>query len=208
MHFLSLLFQTDVVQLVKTVGYIGMFVIATLESGVIIGLFLPGDSMLFISGLMASYGHFNIFILITLYAIAAVLGNTLGYWFGEKVGVALFTSDARFFKKKHLDRTHEFYEKYGQRAIVLARFVPVIRTLAPIVAGAARMNYGSFMLYNVIGAILWGIGMPTVGFILGDIFPGSDKYVVLLAFVVVGLSVLPTLIEIWRSQRRRSAIIK
>ena len=201
MHVLSLLFQADIMELVKTVGYIGMFVIATLESGVIIGLFLPGDSMLFISGLMASHGHFNIFILVALYALAAILGNSIGYWFGERVGVALFTEDARFFKKKHLDRTHEFYEKYGQRAIVLARFVPVVRTLAPIVAGAARMNYKAFMRYNIIGGMLWGVGMPTLGFLLGDLFPGSDKYVVPIAFVVVALSLIPAIIEFSRTRR-------
>ena len=146
----------DLTALVQLVGYPGIFLTVFLESGLPIGFFLPGASMLFTAGLLASQGFFNPWILIPMVAIAAMLGDNVGYWFGAKVGIRLFLRpNSRFFKHEHLKRAELFYEKYGAQTILLARFVPIVRTFAPIVAGIARMNYKLFFIYNVIGALMW-----------------------------------------------------
>ena len=145
---------------VQAIGYPGLAAAVFLESGVFFGFFLPGASMLFTAGLLASQGFFNILILIPLLTLAAILGDNAGYWFGAKVGVRLFLRpDSRFFKHEHLEKARAFYDRHGGRAVFLGRFIPVIRTFAPIVAGVVLMRYRTFVLYNIAGALAWATGV-------------------------------------------------
>ena len=151
----------DLVTLVKTAGYAGMFFIIFAESGLFFGFFFPGDSLLFTAGFLASQGFLNIIPLATLTFVAAILGDNVGYAFGKKVGVKIFKrEDSLLFHKDHLIKAQQFYAKYGGKTIVLARFIPIVRTFAPIVAGAGEMKYSQFLFYNFIGGTIWGLGMP------------------------------------------------
>lgn len=189
----------DLVYLIKLVGYPGLFAAVFLESGVFFGFFLPGASMLFTAGLLASQGYFNEWILIPLVTIAAILGDNTGYWFGNKVGIRLFLRpDSRFFKHEHLERAKEFYDKHGALAILLARFVPIVRTFAPIVAGVVKMRYSTFVFYNIAGALAWGSGVTFLGFYLGERFPLVEKYFMLVVLIIIVLTTIPLAMEFFR----------
>lgn len=189
-----IIFGVDIVEIIKMVGYVGIFAVIFLESGVFFGFFLPGGSLLFTAGLLASQGVFNIYWLTLIVAVAAILGDNVGYWFGAKIGPKIFTrEDSMFFKKKHLEKTKEFYEKYGSVAVTIGRFVPIIRTFAPILAGVAEMNYKKFITYNLLGAALWAVGMALLGFFLGASVPGIEKYITPIIILIVILSILPIL---------------
>ena len=186
----------DIVELVKAVGYVGLFVIVFAESGVFFGFFLPGGSMLFTAGLLASQGLFNVHALIIILGLAAILGDSVGYWFGSKVGPKIFTrEDSLFFKKKHLEQTKKFYDKYGARTIVLGRFIPIVRTFAPILAGVAEMHYGKFIRYNILGAIFWAIGMTLLGYFVGSSVPNMQDYLLPIILAIIFLSILPIFLE-------------
>ena len=190
--------------LIETFGYIGLFVIVFAESGLFFGFFLPGDSLLLTAGLFASRGDLNIWILLPLLFVAAVLGDNVGYWFGRKTGPPLFNrEESLLFKRKNLLAAKAFYEKHGGKTIVLARFMPFIRTFAPIVAGAVEMEYRKFMTFNLVGGLLWAIGVTLAGFALGKSFEPEvlDKYFLLIVVVVIFLSVLPTAIHLWNDNR-------
>ena len=196
----------DPVTILKTVGYLGMFAIVFAESGLLIGFFLPGDSLLFTAGMLASQGLLNIYILIPLTFIAAVLGDSVGYAFGYRVGPKIFKrGDSFFFHKDHLKRAEYFYEKYGSKTIVLARFMPVVRTFAPIVAGMGKMRYHKFLFYNIVGGVLWGIGVLSLGFFLGRAIPGIDRYLLPIIILIIVASVIPPFIEFYRQYRKRRA---
>lgn len=193
--------------LIKAVGLIGLFAIVFAESGLLIGFFLPGDSLLFTAGFLASQGYFNIAILAIITFIAAVLGDSTGYTFGKRVGRKLFSrDDSFFFKKANLIKAEEFYKKHGVKTIVLARFVPIVRTFAPIVAGASDMHYKTFISYNVIGGFLWTFGMSFGGFFLGSIIPDVDKYLLPIIFLIVFLSLLPPIIEFIKDKRKKKDV--
>lgn len=197
----------ELIPLIKTAGYLGLFAIVFAESGLFVGFFLPGDSLLFTAGFLASQGFFNIWYLIPLVFLGAVLGDNVGYAFGYKVGPMLFNKEESiFFHKDHLERARIFYEKYGKKAIVLARFMPGIRTFAPILAGVGKMNYPVFMSYNIIGGLLWGVGLPFFGYLLGNTIPDADKYLLPIVLLIIFLSVLPGLIHIWRDDTERNRI--
>jgi len=186
----------DIVLLVESVGYIGLFAIIFAESGLFFGFFLPGDTLLFTAGLLASQGFFNIYILLTLFALAAIIGDSVGYWFGKKVGPKIFNKeDSFFFQKKHIERTHNFYEKYGTKTIVLARFVPIVRTFAPILAGVGEMKYKTFLKYNIIGALLWGVGITYIGYFLGSRVPNIENYLFYIIVAILIISFLPIIFE-------------
>lgn len=186
----------DIITLVETVGYIGLFLIIFAESGLFFGFFLPGDSLLFTAGLLASQGLFNIYILLTLFAIAAIIGDSVGYWFGKKVGPQIFNKeDSFFFQKKHIERTHNFYEKYGTKTIVLARFVPIVRTFAPILAGVGEMKYKIFLKYNIVGGLLWGVGITFIGYFLGSRVPNIENYLFYIIIAIIVTSFTPILFE-------------
>ena len=195
----------DLVELIKTVGYAGVFAIVFAESGLFFGFFLPGDSLLLTAGLLASRGALDIVILIVGIFIAAVLGDNVGYWFGAKVGPPIFNRpNSRLFKRKNLLKAKEFYDKYGAITVTAARFMPFIRTFAPLVAGAVAMNYRTFIIYNFIGGVLWGIGMTTLGYFLGVWFgsvEGIDKYFSLLVLAFFFVPGLPTVWHLWKENR-------
>ena len=194
-----MIFGFDLVALIKAAGYLGLFGIVFAESGLFVGFFLPGDSLLFTAGFLASQGFLNIWILAPLAFIAAILGDNFGYAFGRRVGPAIFTRErSLFFHKEYLDRARIFYEAHGGKAIVLARFLPVIRTFAPILAGVGRMRWPTFLFYNVIGAVLWAIGLTFLGFYLGNAIPNIDRYLVPIVLVIVIISSLPTLLHLVR----------
>ena len=194
-----MIFGFDLVALIKAAGYLGLFGIVFAESGLFVGFFLPGDSLLFTAGFLASQGFLNIWILAPLAFIAAILGDNFGYAFGRRVGHAIFTRErSLFFHKEYLERARIFYEAHGGKAIVLARFLPVIRTFAPILAGVGRMRYPTFLFYNVIGAALWAIGLTFLGFYLGNAIPNIDRYLVPIVLVIVIISSLPTLLHLVR----------
>ncbi len=192
----------DLVALVKTAGYAGLFGIVFAESGLFIGFFLPGDSLLFTAGFLASQGFLNIWILAPLVFIAAILGDNAGYAFGKKVGPAIFRKEESFlFHKDHIERARMFYEKHGGRTLVLARFLPIIRTFAPILAGVGRMRYGTFVLYNITGAALWSLGLSMLGYYLGSTFPDVDRYLIPIIITIILLSALPTIIKLIKYRR-------
>ena len=199
----------DLVHLITTAGYLGVFFVIFAESGLLIGFFLPGDSLIFTAGFLASQGIFNIWILAVLLFFAAALGDNLGYAFGRRVGFKIFNrEDSLLFDKEHLARAKVFFEKYGGKAVVFARFVPVVRTFVPILAGVGEMRYRAFVLFNFLGALLWAVGIVLLGFFLGKSVPNAEHYIVYIVGVIILVSVLPGLIELLRDRKRREKIIK
>ncbi len=187
----------NLVTFIKAAGYIGIFSMIFAESGLFIGFFFPGDSLIFTAGFLASQGYFNIIILIVFCFIGAVLGDSFGYAFGKKTGPKLFTKeDSLVFKKSHLERARIFYEVHGGKTIILARFMPVIRTFAPILAGVGMMKYSVFLFYNIIGGALWAISLLLVGYFLGNIIPNVDRYIIPIVALIIILSILPPIIHI------------
>lgn len=183
----------DPTQLVKNFGYIGLLVTIFLESGIVIGFFLPGDSLLFAAGLLASQHQFNLILIIILAAIGAILGNNAGYATGKRFGPALLQKDGKLFSKDRVNEAHAFFEEKGPEALILARFVPAVRTFVPIVAGSVDMNYRKFFTYNAIGGCLWGIGLPVLGYSLGKSVPNIDKYLLPVVILIIVLSALPAI---------------
>jgi membrane-associated protein len=199
----------DLISLIKTVGYAGVFLVIFIESGVFFGFFFPGDSLLFTAGFLASQGFMNIWVLIIGVVISAVAGVSVGYAFGFKIGPMIFKrEDSLFFHKDNLVHTQHFYEQYGKKAIILARFMPGIRTFAPILAGVGKMNYSVFFLYNVIGGLLWGAGLSLSGYYLGNTIPNIDKYILPIILLIIFVSVLPTFIHIFKEKSAREKAMK
>ena len=193
----------DPIVIIKTLGLIGVLSIVFAESGLFFGFFLPGDSLLFTAGLFASLGFLNIYLLFVGAFAMAVLGDSFGYWFGKNIGPKIFTrEDSIFFHKKHIVRAQNFYAKYGKKTIILARFVPIVRTFAPIVAGVGRMKYSDFATYNVIGGFLWSLAMVMGGYLLGAMVPNVDRYILPIVALIVIVSFVPVFIEIWKSSRK------
>ncbi|OGZ97646.1 MAG: hypothetical protein A3J10_03000 [Candidatus Sungbacteria bacterium RIFCSPLOWO2_02_FULL_54_10] len=189
--------------LIHAVGYTGLFVIVFAESGLFVGFFLPGDSLLFTAGFLASQGYGNIVLLAGGCFAAAVLGDSFGYAFGRKVGPRIFTKkDSLFFRKEYVARTQAFYDRHGGKTLVLARFLPVVRTFAPIFAGVGDMPYRTFLFYNVIGAFLWAVGLTVLGYVLGSIIPGIDRYLIPVVLGIVIVSSLPPLFYVVREQMK------
>jgi membrane-associated protein len=200
---------TDAEMLVRVGGLTAMTAIVFAETGLLIGFFLPGDSLLVTAGVFAAVGQINLLHLNLLLIAAAILGDTVGYWFGRKTGPALFRRPkSLLFNPEHLKRAHDFYEKHGGKTIVLARFMPIIRTFAPIVAGMGNMEYRRFLSFNVFGGALWVLSMTLIGYFLGQI-PGVREHIEVVILVVVFLSILPGIIAAlkeWRKGKRAAAI--
>jgi membrane-associated protein len=186
----------DVRAIIAWGGYVGLTTIIFAETGLLVGFFLPGDSLLVTAGLLAATtGVFNVFGLGLLLTVASILGNSVGYGIGRAAGPRLFTrEDSLLFNKKHLYRAHEFYERHGGMTVIIARFMPIIRTFVPVVAGMARMSYRRYTLYNVVGGIGWIWGMLFIGYFLGRYIPGIDRHIETLIVVVVLISLLPGII--------------
>ncbi|MCX5387942.1 DedA family protein [Streptomyces sp. NBC_00083] len=190
--------------LLGTFGLIGLLIIVFAESGLLIGFFLPGDSLLFTTGLLVTTGKLDtpLWLVCVLVVFAAVLGDQVGYLFGKKVGPSLFRRpDSKLFKQENVEKAHEFFEKYGPKSLVLARFVPIVRTFTPIIAGVSGMNYRSFLTFNVIGGSLWGAGVTLLGAALGNVqFVHQHIELILVAIVLV--SVVPIAIEFLRARSK------
>lgn len=202
MDFFNAILRLDPMAMIQTGSYVGLAFLVFAESGLLIGIFLPGDSLLFAAGLIAAGGFFSIAPLILIIVASAIVGDSVGYWFGTHMKGRLFENkDARFFKQEYVERTEKFYEKYGGRAVILARFVPIVRTLAPILAGMGSMRYRTFVSYNVIGGLLWGAGMTLIGYLLGSVIPESEKYILPISLVIIALSFLPIAINLIRGKK-------
>jgi membrane-associated protein len=209
MHSLLDLFHqlTDVQQLVRLGGYVGLTAIIFAETGLLVGFFLPGDSLLVTAGLLSTQPQFglNVWLLGGLLSVAAILGNSTGYAIGLYTGPRLFTrDDSLLFKKKHLFRAHAFYEKHGGKTLVIARFMPIVRTFVPVVAGLAEMKFREYTAYNVLGGLAWIWSMLFIGYFLGHYIPGIENHITKVILVVIFLSLLPGLIS-WQRERSRAS---
>jgi membrane-associated protein len=202
----------DPKSLIDDVGLWGVFAVVFAESGLLVGFFLPGDSLLFTAGFLASGPssvdealHLPLGFLLIGTFVAAVAGDQVGYLLGRRAGPAIFRRpDSRFFKQENVDKAHAFFDKYGAKTIVLARFVPIVRTFAPVVAGVSRMNYRTFVTFNVVGGFLWAIGVTLLGYFLGQVDVIEDN-LELAILTVVAISLLPIARELWLARRQRRA---
>lgn len=202
LSFLYACIHLDPLAIVKYGGYVGIAILIFAETGLLVGVFFPGDSLLFIAGLLSASGFMAFPLLILIVICAAIIGDSTGYWLGTKIGPALFKrEDSRFFKQAYVARTQKFFDAYGGRAIILARFVPIVRTIAPVLAGVGKMKYPRFLSFNAIGGMLWGAGMVSLGYFLGSIIPNSETYILPFSLVIVVLSFLPVLISYLRNKK-------
>jgi membrane-associated protein len=204
MDFLQNFFHTvyNVPELIRIVGQYGLPLIIFAETGLLLGFFLPGDSLLITAGLFAARGDLSLPTLLATLIPAAIIGNATGYAIGKRTGKALYSRpDSLLFRREHLKMTHEYYERHGGKTIIIAQFAPILRTFAPVVAGVAEMGYRKFASYNVIGAILWITSMTLGGYLLGNVIPDIDKRIDLVIMVVIGVSLLPAIIAWLRSRR-------
>jgi membrane-associated protein len=196
----------NVPELIRWGGLIGLVLIVFAETGLMIGFFLPGDSLLVTAGLFAAKGDFDIVALNLTLMAAAILGDATGYWIGKRTGQALYSRpNSFFFRRQHLIKTHEFYEKHGGKTIVIARFMPILRTFAPVVAGAAEMTYRKFAMYNILGGIGWVASMTLTGYFLGQAVPNLEEHLHLVVAVVIFLSLLPGIIAFLRAKAQARA---
>jgi membrane-associated protein len=185
-------------------SYLILFLIIFAETGLVITPFLPGDSLLFAAGTFAALGSFDLVLLMLVLVVAAVVGDTVNYWIGVRIGARAFSGRVRFLKQEHLERTQAFYQRHGGKTIVLARFIPIIRTFAPFVAGVGRMHYPRFLAYNVVGAVLWVSLFVLAGFFFGNI-PAVRSNFTLVIMAIIALSVVPVIVEALRGRRREAA---
>lgn len=202
MHF-------DLISLIQTVGYVGVFAIVFIESGLLVGFFFPGDSLLFTAGFLASKNFFDIYLLAIGSFIAAIAGDSVGYLIGHRWGRKLFTKDdSILFHKQHLVRAQNFYDKHGGKTIILARFMPVIRTFAPVVAGIGEMRYRTFLTFNFIGGFLWAIGITISGYFLGSLIPADkfEKYLIVIVVLIIVASVAPGVYHLLKDPDNRHQI--
>jgi membrane-associated protein len=206
MHVFTDLFHrlSNLPDLVQWAGLFGLVAIIFSETGLLVGVFLPGDSLLVTAGLFAARGYLNIYALAPALTAAAICGTSVGYLIGRATGPRVFRREnSLFFNKKHAIRAHEFYEKYGHKTIVLAQFMPIIRTFAPVIAGVGGMRFKDFITFNILGAFLWIWGMLGIGFFLGSYIPGIDRHIEIVVAVVIFISILPGLIGGYRAKRAK-----
>lgn len=194
----------DPEKLLTTFGTLGLFLIVFAESGLLVGFFLPGDSLLFTAGLLSSQDKLPALpVLLVGCFLAAVAGDQVGYQFGQRVGPALFRRpDSRLFRQDHVERARRYFDQHGPKTIVLARFVPIVRTFAPILAGVGGMRYRTFAVFNVAGGMLWAVGVTTAGYVLGRSIPSIDRYLLPVIALIVAVSVAPVAREVVRGRRR------
>ncbi|HEY8165707.1 MAG TPA: VTT domain-containing protein [Gemmatimonadaceae bacterium] len=197
---------SDLPALIKWAGYIGLTAIVFAETGLLVGFFLPGDSLLVTAGLVAGQQFINVYLLGLLLNVAAICGNSVGYLIGNSTGPRIFTREnSLFFNRKHLISAREFYARHGRKTIILAQFVPIIRTFSPVVAGAGQMRYRLFLVTSILGTTLWVWSMLFTGYFLGRYIPGVDEHIELVVVVVVFVSILPGIISWWKQRGRAAA---
>ena len=192
----------SLIEAILSASYLGIFLIVFAETGLLVGFFLPGDSLLIAAGLLAAGGKLNLGGIMAAVVVGAILGNTAGYFIGQRFGPAVFSNqNSRFFKPEYVVEAQKFFVKYGALAVILARFVPIVRTLVPTLAGVSRMPFGLYTLYNVIGALLWGVGLTALAYYLGQLIPDLDKYILLIVAVVLVVSVIPIVLKFLQARR-------
>lgn len=192
----------SLIEAILSASYLGIFAIVFAETGLLVGFFLPGDSLLIAAGLLAAGGKLNLGGIMAAVVAGAILGNTAGYFIGQRFGPAVFRNqNSRFFKPEYVVEAQKFFVKYGALAVILARFVPIVRTLVPTLAGVSRMPFGLYTLYNVIGALLWGVGLTALAYYLGQLIPDLDKYILLIVAVVLVVSVIPIVLKFLQARR-------
>jgi len=204
-EIINSLLSHDLKTFIEAIGLIGVYAVVFAESGLLVGFFLPGDSLLFTAGLMASpvFGFFGIWPLVLGTWIAAILGDNVGYEFGKRVGRKLFRKEeSLLFKPENVIKAQEFYEKHGGKAITLARFMPIVRTFVPIVAGIGRMDHKKFTFFNFLGGTLWTWGMVFGGYFLGNIIPDADKYMLPIVIGIIVISVLPPVLHLYKENKK------
>ena len=201
------MFELD--SLLRTVGYAGIFAIVFAESGLLAGFFLPGDSLLFTAGFLASQGVFNIVVLCILTFIAAVVGDSVGYHFGKRVGPRAFKKeDSLVFSKENVEKSQAFFKKHGGKSIILARFVPLGRTFVPVIAGIGKMEYRRFLFFNVFGGFIWAVGVTVLGYFLGSVIPDVDKYLLPIITGILLLSISPAIIHLIQHKHDRDQMVE
>jgi membrane-associated protein len=191
----------QIIQEYGTWTYLILFIVIFMETGFVVTPFLPGDSLLFAAGTFAGMGYLNIGVLFALMAIAAIAGDTVNYWIGHKIGPRAFSGNVRYLKKEYMDRTHAFYEKHGGKTIIIARFIPIIRTFAPFVAGVGAMTYGRFISFNVIGGLAWVALFTLGGYFFGNLPFVQDNFSFVIIAIII-ISVMPAVIEFLKSRRK------
>jgi membrane-associated protein len=204
MGFVEQFFSTvyNVPELIRLVGFYGLILIVFAETGLLVGFFLPGDSLLITAGLFAARGDLSYPMLLATLIPAAIVGNATGYYIGHRTGMALYSRpDSLLFRREHLQMTHDYYVRHGGKTIVIAQFIPILRTFAPVVAGVAQMGYPQFATYNVVGAILWVGSMTTAGYMLGNLVPNIESRIHIVVAIVIGLSLMPPVIA-WLRRRK------
>lgn len=198
----------DIDSLLRTVGYAGIFGIIFAESGLLVGFFLPGDSLLFTAGFLASQGVFNIVILCVITFLAAIIGDSVGYHFGKRVGPRAFKKeDSLVFNKENIEKSQKFFAKHGGKSIILARFIPFGRTFVPVIAGIGKMDYKRFLVFNLVGGLIWAVGVTVLGYFLGTVIPDVDKYLLPITALIILVTILPGLWHLLRDQEKRALYI-
>jgi membrane-associated protein len=198
----------DITSFIRGAGYAGVGAVVFAESGLLIGILLPGDSLLFTAGLLASQGHLEIIPLVAIITLAAILGDSTGYWFGKKFGRSIFArKESLLLTPDHIARAEHFFARWGKPTLILARFTPIIRTLTPILAGIGSMRYRTFLSYNIIGGIVWGVGMPLFGYVLGNTVPNIDRYLMPILVLIIFVSITPGLWQYLRIPENRQYVI-
>lgn len=199
----------DILPLIQTIGIIGIFLFVFAESGLFFGFFLPGDSLLFTAGVLAAAGHFNLYILFFGCFLMAILGDTIGYYFGKRVGPKIFTKkESLFWNKDNIEKTSNFFNKYGNKTITISRFVPIVRTFAPILAGVGNMKYSTFLFWNIFGGFIWTGSMIFGGYFLGSLIDDIDKYLLPIIVVIIFISFIPVLSEFYKNRVQKDINIQ
>lgn len=197
----------EIIPLIQTIGLIGVFLFVFAESGLFFGFFLPGDSLLFTAGILAGAQHFNLFLLFFGSFVMAILGDSFGYFFGKKIGPRIFSKpDSFFWNKKNIDKTSDFFERHGDKAVTIARFVPIVRTFTPIMAGVGNMKYKTFLFWNILGAFFWTGSMIFLGYFLGNSVKNIDKYILPIVFVIIAISFMPILLQFLKKSKNTKNI--
>ncbi|GGR46936.1 membrane protein [Deinococcus seoulensis] len=192
----------DLTALILSASYFGILAIVFAETGLLVGFFLPGDSLLLAAGVLAANGDLNLGGVMAAVIVGAFVGCVVGYWIGHRFGRGIFSQqNAKFFKPEYITRSELFFQRYGWLAVILARFVPVVRTLVPTMAGVSRMPLGLFNLYNIVGAVLWGVSVPALGYYLGGLIPNLDRYILIIVGGVVVVSVIPIIFKVVQARR-------
>lgn len=195
----------DLPELIRAVGYLGLFGIVFAETGLLIGFFLPGDSLLFTAGILAGQGYLNIWVTLIVMSAAAIIGDSVGYTIGRRLGPRVFNKEeSMLFSKKHIQRAQEYFEKYGAFTIVIARFVPIVRTFAPTIAGIGKMPYSKFLFYNIFGGLFWVLSVTLLGYFIGLKVPHAEKYIIPGIVIIVIISLLPYIQKLIRSPEMRA----